>query len=503
MRGQGVMVASLAIALVGALVAAEQLRGPSPDERLRTPAVPKPFQIFKSDRRNEGRGGFDQPFGYPKWEFTDGNHGQPINGGRPQGAEEYDNGVYRVPNFFEHELIYLEGDLVLDWQPTTGEWRIFKLIRDPDNMCPGLPERPINTGIWESRKFHKLVYIGCNGMGKIFDYDHATGDYEIFEFYHKAEMGEDPFRKRLTKGYRREVQNFQPLFVNEDEFMFFEGATGRFAVYYINQALPSKMDPLQPQEPLTYGTVVGLHGIQIYIGENQILDYDPEFGRWFIYQYDRGAVGNSLPFIGPLSSGMMEKGMVPTYVADDTVMLYDPKTGTFTFFDLVRPSPYDFYSRRNWSQEKKDQERFERLKLDNASQIKSGVGNYGFGNVLGTNQCAFKHSCRDCLAVSGCGWCAIDRQCYRGGTEAPCTANCSQWHPVFCEAEPCSTHKECSECLSDPFCGFCGDTQTCTEGTTVGPLFGECEMWSNTVCPTADMYGYNGPAPCVDNGLIG
>ena len=32
-------------------------------------------------------------------------------------------------------------------------------------------------------------------------------------------MGEDPFRKRLTKGYRREVQNFQPLFVNEDEFM--------------------------------------------------------------------------------------------------------------------------------------------------------------------------------------------------------------------------------------------------------------------------------------------
>ena len=39
-----------------------------------------------------------------------------------------------------------------------------------------------------------------------------------------------------------------------------------------------------------------------------------------------------------------------------------------------------------------DQERFERLKLDNASQIKSGVGNYGFGNVLGTNPTKLLHN---------------------------------------------------------------------------------------------------------------
>ncbi len=79
------------------------------------------------------------------------------------------------------------------------------------------------------------------------------------------------------------------------------------------------MDPIQPPEPLVYGKLTILHEQQIYIGQNMVMDYDPMFGRYWIYTYDRtgGMINN--PFIGPIASGVIEKGMQITYVADDQV----------------------------------------------------------------------------------------------------------------------------------------------------------------------------------------
>ena len=53
------------------------------------------------------------------------------------------------------------------------------------------------------------------------------------------------------------------------------------------------------------------------------------------------------------------------------------------------------------------------------------------------NQCIEHQSCKDCLKASGCGWCETSKKCVRGSTVEPCGANCTSWHPVFCEGHFC------------------------------------------------------------------
>ena len=155
--------------------------------------------IFPQERLKSFRGGFDRG-------------GQtPDRSRRPQ--PDYDNYAYAAPNFFQHELVYLEDNLILDFQPSTGEviW-VF--------VCAGVFDFQFRfcfsiefTKLFDilltcvlaslngqlflecglTVRCHKLVYIGCSGPGgKMFDYDVREGSYKIFRFNHKAEAGEDP-----------------------------------------------------------------------------------------------------------------------------------------------------------------------------------------------------------------------------------------------------------------------------------------------------------------------
>jgi hypothetical protein len=373
-------------------------------------------------------------------------------------------------------------------------------------MCPVIPERPVLSGVWEDRKMHKFLYIGCSGAppgAKMFDYNPSEGTYEVWRFNHKAEPGSDPMIEMLAKGFRREVMNFNAMYLNEDEIFFYDGNTLGFSVYYLNNQLPSQIDPIQPPEPINYGKLQSLHQQQIYVGQNTIMDYDPTFGRYWMYRYNRAATDNSSPIIGPLSSGMMERGMVITYMAEDQILMLDPETGLFGAFDFVRPPAYDAYALESKSEEERRNAEVEIFELRGPTfQLKKENGNFGFGSVIAPDQCKVESSCKECLKRPGCGWCATTSQCYRGGLSQPCATNCTTWQPVFCEAEPCSSYKACSDCLSDPFCGWCADSWTCTEGTVSGPLFGECGGWSKSDCPLMGALGPDGKMPCVDGGLI-
>jgi hypothetical protein len=177
---------------------------------------PPPKDFFPVERLNAFRGGFDRGNDAPKGVR------------RPQ--PDYDNTIYSAPNFFEHELIYLENNRVLDWIPRTGEvsthdfffndahswdlplilkrawgtfdqqtfsrsqYRLYEIVRHPDQLCPAIPEAPITSGVWENRKYHKLLYLGCTGAppgGRILDYDPDEGTYEIFRLNHKSGPGDE------------------------------------------------------------------------------------------------------------------------------------------------------------------------------------------------------------------------------------------------------------------------------------------------------------------------
>src|SRR5947208_13869898 len=59
-----------------------------------------------------------------------------------------------------HELVYLGKDVVLDWQPLTGAYRLWHYDSSLTGAVDPFPAA-ITSGTWGSiRTGHKLVYLG-------------------------------------------------------------------------------------------------------------------------------------------------------------------------------------------------------------------------------------------------------------------------------------------------------------------------------------------------------
>lgn len=76
-------------------------------------------------------------------------------------------------------LISLEGKRVLDWEPETGHYRIWQY--DPkNNPADWFPHDPAVEGTWETiRAGHQLIYVGSD---RVLDWEPATGNYRIWTY---------------------------------------------------------------------------------------------------------------------------------------------------------------------------------------------------------------------------------------------------------------------------------------------------------------------------------
>jgi len=382
--------------------------------------------------------------------------------------EEYDNTLHSVPNFFEYELVYVENSRMLVWHPVSGEWGLFEMDRTCGQDCPIVPERPIRSGYWPDRKFHKLVFLGCHsstGRGHMLDIEVSTGEYWIWLFDHEAA---DPFGGVVAHHRRVEMNQNRVVFMGRDELLFYDADTNHYKVYLVQPKLPMyhDEDPIGPFDPLDEGTFA-LHEQIVYIGENHVLDYSPTTGLYTIYMYDRTATAGESSFTHVITQGNFTKGLSLTYTGEGQVVALDPYTAQFKAFN------FSFIA-------------------DNTT-----AEYYGFGSLLSADLCEVERQCGGCLSKDGCGWCSTNEHCYRGSPlNGPCVTNCTVWEPHMCPGEPCHTHHSCTSCLNDPFCGWCADSESCTEGSHSGPLFGSCDF-SKVQCPNHFADADMDPSGCV------
>jgi hypothetical protein len=374
---------------------------------------------------------------------------------QPEGHDQF---VHGLLNFFNHELVFVENDLILDFQPSTGEWALRKLYRDCGVGCAIIAEVPERSGVWPDRKFHKLVFMGCHattGHGHMLQVDPSSANYSVYLFDHSQP---DPMTTLLAHHRRIEMTQFRVTYVGKDEIALYDANTNHFKVYLVEPRLPmyDDEDPIGPFEPLASGNC-SLHEQLVYLGKNHLLDYSSSTGEFVVLAYDRGATSDEVPFKPIGVSGFLEKYLQLTYLGENQVLAYNPDTGKFKSFELQE----DLH-------------------------LKSGVTKegiyFGFGSILNDELCTNQKQCRDCIAKDGCGWCMTSETCFRGSLNGPCTTNCTTWELHLCPGEPCRSHKSCSSCLTDPFCGWCADGSHCAEGTLAGPLFGSCDF-SKVVCP--------------------
>jgi hypothetical protein len=126
-------------------------------------------------------------------------------------------------------LIYLGGDRLLEWDPTSGGYRIWAYDRAANGRDP-LPGAPIAEGAWGSiRSGHELVY--CDG-DLLLDWVPSTGDFHVWSYDRSAQGQTDPLPTELAAGNWESIREGHRLIHLEgDRVLDWERRSGAFRVW--------------------------------------------------------------------------------------------------------------------------------------------------------------------------------------------------------------------------------------------------------------------------------
>ncbi|ARP89274.1 hypothetical protein CAL14_02340 [Bordetella genomosp. 9] len=206
-----------------------------------------------------------------------------------------------------HELLYLGRRLVLDWEPATKAWRVWPfeplaIAGDP------LPSPAVRSGTWRTiGAGHVLVYMGGD---LVMDYVPATGDYRLFP----ADWGAADFlpgpprakgrwytiRDEVVGGVARE---HRLAYLGGDHVLDWVPQTRTYRIWALDRR-GTRADPLmgvpvpQPdgtvsEPPLAEGAFpdaeIGTATQILSISDSEVLFWHAGSGRWAVRRYDRAA----------------------------------------------------------------------------------------------------------------------------------------------------------------------------------------------------------------------
>ena len=206
-----------------------------------------------------------------------------------------------------HELIWLDRssladpddkDLVLDWVPATGDYRLYKLDLLAGTKSDGtpdiLPEPPVAKGNWATiRASKKLIYLGGD---RVLDWEASTGNFRIWTLDRDtADPNHDPLPNLEVRGTWATVVGHRIINLGGDRVLTWLPATGAYRVWRYDRSVKGQGDPLV--SPPLEGTLQEINEDHelTWLGDDQVLDWQPGAGAYRIRTFDRTAVsGNPL-----------------------------------------------------------------------------------------------------------------------------------------------------------------------------------------------------------------
>ncbi|MEA3198700.1 MAG: hypothetical protein QOE90_128 [Thermoplasmata archaeon] len=244
-----------------------------------------------------------------------------------------------------HELVYLGGDRVLDWEPFTGNYRIWAYDRSVTNGDP-FPGSPVTAGQWTTiRLGHKLIYLGGD---RVLDWEPASGNYRVWRYDRSVTNG-DPFPGNpVTAGQWSTIRgNHELAYLGNDHVLDWEPDPffGRCRIWRYDRSV-THGDPFVPASPLVdhgWSTIRTGHEL-IPLGGDTVLDWVADNGWYRIWRYDPGVTGSGDPFPGdPLVRGQWHTIRGRHRLIDlegDRVLDWDPSTGGYRIWRYDRSVRY-------------------------------------------------------------------------------------------------------------------------------------------------------------------
>lgn len=210
-----------------------------------------------------------------------------------------------------HELIWLgrdlyvdptSPDLVLDWVPDTGAYRLYRVDLEGtkrDGETPDiLPEPPLTSGTWSTiRTGKQLLYLGKN---RLLEWGSSSGGYRIWSLNRNVGAGADPLAALTAEGTWASLgEGSQLLNLGGDRVLAWCPANGAYELRRYERTLA--VNPLLAP-PLLEGHWQdrGADRALLWLGGKDVLDWRPSDGQYLLRAFARGtAAVDPLPQSSP------------------------------------------------------------------------------------------------------------------------------------------------------------------------------------------------------------
>ncbi len=245
------------------------------------------------------------------------------------------SGVWKTINE-GHKLVYLEGDRLLDWEPASGDYRVWRYDRTRTGRQDPLPGDPISWGNWAGiGRGHQLIYLGGD---RLLDWVAATGQYRIWRFDRTKRGEQNPLGSApQVEGTWTSINAGHALvYLGGDAVLDWIPATGEYRIWNYDREVTGKDDPF-PGQPLARGAwkSVGPGHHMVQFNGDHVLNWQ-DTGHFRVWLYDLTKQGNEDPLPGKVAEGDWKHvGPATEFVAleGDLLLEWNSQTGAYSIWD--------------------------------------------------------------------------------------------------------------------------------------------------------------------------
>ncbi len=234
-----------------------------------------------------------------------------------------------------HELVFMGGDRLFDWVPATGDFRLWEYDQTPSAGADPLPGRAIAEGRWTSiGRGHELVYLFKD---RLLDWEPATGHFRVWRF-DRSGGGGDPIPEITAEGTWDTIRGkHEFVYLDGDLMLDWQPESGDYKVWKVDRNNAGDPFPGSAVVEGRWDTIKTGHEL-VYLGKNRMLDWQPASGTYRVWEVARDASrGDLLPgaavMEGTWSTIKGDRRIIR--VNETQVLDWEPATGAYHVWSVA------------------------------------------------------------------------------------------------------------------------------------------------------------------------
>jgi hypothetical protein len=157
------------------------------------------------------------------------------------------------PSIAEHRLLNVGADRMLDWEPSTGRYRVWQI--DRANRVDLLPGEPVLAGTWGSiRNGQQLIYLDQDQM---LDWEASTGRYRVWNVDRTNPVDLLPGAPRLDGVWASIRNGHRLIYLGQDHMLDWQPSNGHYRVWRLDRTNAVDLLPGEPELESTWASIRG------------------------------------------------------------------------------------------------------------------------------------------------------------------------------------------------------------------------------------------------------